>query len=972
MSKSKFIKIVVSAATVLALCVFLTFNALAAPTVKVTYNYGGSVYNVEIEAGKSFAPMSPSVSEGDFFYGWMDESGNLFPLGKNATVDKDTVLYPVVGSLVSSEAELNAAIARGDSYVKLAKSFTVKSSVALGTNVLVIDTNDYTLYLDTAGDGFVGADSGLVFIGGGSVLHDCTSYEGGMVVNSLVSLSPLASFNNLVFSVGEGTTVETDVDFITIHTNTDKYKGAFKSSIYGTLTCKELVITNGISEGTLSVYANATVNADCEFFFEDMSQSTAARYISMYIYGGTFNLNKLNGVGRAADKYKCAITGGAFSENIASCFPAGNYSFTLNANTGYYSSVACVHSGPVVSGVPQSCTEAATLTYQCSYCDLTYTKDYPNGIGHTIVKTVEQPLITTEEITQVGINKMYCQKCGQAEYEYIYPSPQEVYVTVIVLDLKGKEKELRIHSKDLFTFNTSNPTVLNSFSTECIQAEPYNITQERIISVEIPLGTTEIYGSKPSDSEHGVGAFTKNQHLQEVVLPVGLKKIDGYAFRMMPKLKSIKGIENVTESIGAYAFSQTHTNVLIDQMEINASVIGEYAFENVRMNSLTIGKSVSNIQGGAFKLDASAEPVKEVFIEGYTSSTTVGLTVPYVLSNIVRKTYNSSNQQFGTRGIVYTDHQYNITVYKADCYKSGYSHYECMNCSYEKIDDEVARLSHEFQNIHVVPTCLTQGYTVDKCLNCGEEKAETKIVSEKRDPNAHDFTYSTGNAFVNISNGALLQEGNICENYYCVVGKCKCGALDYESLKGAHIIEPATGGKHDYDTSNMTVIKEPNCGEYGQARATCKVCASQTVLNLPKSGENHKWDAGVITKEPTCTEKGVRKFTCTVCNDKSGVKEVSIAKDTKNHSWDEGVVEREPTDMVSGVKRISCVRCDYSFTEGINKTTTEESFPVWAIILIAVGGVLLVAGVVLTLYFTFFKKKRASDSFKYKFNTLGI
>ena len=40
------------------------------------------------------------------------------------------------------------------------------------------------------------------------------------------------------------------------------------------------------------------------------------------------------------------------------------------------------------------------------------------------------------------------------------------------------------------------------------------------------------------------------------------------------------------------------------------------------------------------------------------------------------------------------------------------------------------------------------------------------------------------------------------------------------------------------------------------------------------------------------------------------------------------------------------------------------------LILIIVGGVVLVLGVGLTLYFTLFKKKRASDSYKYKFNTL--
>ena len=215
----------------------------------------------------------------------------------------------------------------------------------------------------------------------------------------------------------------------------------------------------------------------------------------------------------------------------------------------------------------------------------------------------------------------------------------------------------------------------------------------------------------------------------------------------------------------------------------------------------------------------------------------------------------------------------------------------------------------------------------------------------------------------------MFENGSVCINEYCIVGKCKCGALNRRDLEDAYIISP--NGTHDYDTENPKIIKESNCGEDGIVQYSCKVCNNKIDVTLPPTGENHKWDAGTVILAPTCTDTGIREFRCTVCDSNKGIKQTKISIDSSNHAWNEGFVEREPTEMVSGVMRITCTRCNESFTEGINKLPPKQSLPLWAIILFSVGGVLLVGGVVLTLYFTLFKKKRASDGYKYKFNTLG-
>ena len=67
-----------------------------------------------------------------------------------------------------------------------------------------------------------------------------------------------------------------------------------------------------------------------------------------------------------------------------------------------------------------------------------------------------------------------------------------------------------------------------------------------------------------------------------------------------------------------------------------------------------------------------------------------------------------------------------------------------------------------------------------------------------------------------------------------------------------------------------------------------------------------------------------------------------------------------------------CTRpgCGETTTQGIKRLTADHSLPTYAIVLIIVGAVLLAGGVALTLYFTLFKKKKISEGYKYKFNTL--
>lgn len=973
MNKAKIMKFLSAISVAMVIVVLLAIGAMASPDVKITYNYGGYVHTELVSAGQQLVPMVPNVDNGDIYYGWVDGFGNIYEGGKKTSFTSNTDLYLVAGPTVATAEELLSAIEGGKTYIKLADDIKIDYALVLDNGAFVIDTNGYALDIATSGTGIFGKDTGIAVIGGGSVNHNVAGVSSEFVLDSFISLSPVSGYNTMFLVVGKNTAVNTNVDLVSIEKNIDSKNGAFNVSVFGSLSCERFLKTKGVSAATFDIYSGAVVRTGCEYLFEDSGKTSAQRLVNLTIHGGTIYTDRLVGYAKDYSKYQMAIVGGTFSEDLSPCFPDGNYSFALNQTNGLYSFHKCEHNGPVVAGMPNSCTEAATLTYKCAYCNVEYTKSFPTGIGHTNVTSVEQELVTTKEETKEGILKHYCQKCGQAEYEVFYPRPSEVYVDAIILDLKGREQKIRVPAKELYSFDSSTTTQVNSFSAEYIQSE-FDVTQDRIVSVEIPLGTTSIYGYIRNSVP--VGAFCRNQHLEEIVIPKSVTYIKEYAFSNMQKLKTIKGLENITGTIERYAFAQDHTNVEIDQFVLNAEKVNEYAFKNIRMNSLTIGKNVTSIANGVFFLEpnliAEKKYVQEVIIEGCTRD---GISV-YEAIRDYRSwcSFNSSGHQFSSFKVAYGDHQYNVTKQEADCYQEGFTHYECKYCSFEKTEDQMPKLSHVFEkDVHVPPTCLTQGYTVaNKCKICGDELGE-KVVSEKRDPNAHDFTYGSATLFMSFIEGSFIpaEKGTICTHYSYVVGKCKCGALD-SSVKVPTSFSELTAPvnpNHTYDEKNYVVYKEPNCGETGIALVSCTTCGNQIKGTLPVTGDAHKWSSKTTIITPsTCTEKGVERFTCSIC---TKTRDRAMEKDSSNHKWGNPITIKYSTETVMGIERMTCEWCGNTAENRLPRLEAKKTIPTVWIVLIAVGGVLLIGGVVLTLYFTLFKKKRASDNYKYKFNTLG-
>ncbi|MBO5312499.1 MAG: leucine-rich repeat protein [Clostridia bacterium] len=946
----------------LLFAIFAT-QAIASPTIKVTFNYGDRTVLKYLEGGVPFSTPDATGSADAPVLGWADKDGNLYQCGDSVTLDSTSTLYLIYGlQSVSTGEELLSSLSSGYTYIKLGSDITLNQQLVVNSPVLYIDTNGYTLTLNTEGEGILASDTGIIFAGEGEVKHTYADANPNFITNSFISLTPNGSFNNLFITVCKGATASTNLGFACVNGNVSRYSGVFSLTVNGTISCEKLVTTSGMANGTVSLPKDGTVNTTGEYLYLDTSNIESSNIITTTVTGGSVLGSSMQGFAKDMSKYKVVLSSGYFTNNLTNSFPDKNYSFQKDNKTGLYRFHACSHSGPVIGGMPDDCPPTANLTYQCMYCDKIYERN--TKIGHTEIVTISSDYVTTEEETKPGYYKYYCQRCGNARYVPFYPDPSEVYVSVVVRDANGKIKTLRVPSYELYSFSSAKPSVVTSFSTEYIQYN-YSITQENILSVEIPLGTTEIYGNYQHNAASGV--FCRNPHLEEVIFPESIKNINQYAFYHMDSLKKLTGLEYITGNIAKCAFEQEHHNVVFDkeQMVINANSIGEYAFKNILMTSLKFGDNVSTISKGAFGLSGTYTIIGEVLIEGGTKNN-----VPVATAMVGYVNYNSSEQQFGSLPVAFSEHQCISTVTPATCTEDGYTHHVCKYCTYERIDSYTEHGNHDLQTAVIVPTCADYGYTVEKCTLCGYEDESTIRDGKAKDPNNHAYNDGQGPIFVDVNTALELESGAMCRDYYYMADKCVCGAL--KSVSPLPPLQQPNKSGHSWDLSEENYInyKAPNCGDWGEATVKCTVCSETTVIHFDPLPSAHKWDNGTVIKEATCTEKGMKMFKCTVCDTEDGTKNVSTPINPSNHNWNEGEITKKPTELSAGIRTLACTRCFEKTTQGIPRLQSDHSMPTWAIVLIVIGGVLLVAGGVLTLYFTFFKKKRASDGYKYKFNTL--
>lgn len=951
------------------------------------------------------------------------------------------------------------------------------------------------------------------------------------LVNSLISVAPTDSPKNLTFVIKENVTVNSNMNFLSVTSDISEFPNSLNVSIYGELNAARIFRSSGLENASVKIYESAKVSISSEYMLEDIiptdnNVATLTIYggeisliagfirnqarVTPLIYGGFYSRDisslipngnfvfELNSNGLY--EFKGCSHSGPLAENVISCDDdCEKIHDHCVCTTGHVhcNGENCTNTDP--SHVHCKCTldhkhcqcislfnhsshfhcdTPRKLTHRCNYCGQEYTVYYQNGVGHSLKMELVQSPINTPEETQAARYKTYCTRGDFERLEYAFPDPSSVYVTVKYTEKDEVSgaltvKEIRVPSLDIYSFDETLKTKILSFSVDSVyttdeNGEKKNIDPSSIFYVEVPLGTTDLYGElkNANNTPTKVGVFVNDYYIKEISLPISLVNIDNYAFFNMNSIEKITGIEYVTGSIGKEAFMQSaKTKLIFDYLELNASSVGESAFHNIIItNSLTIGTNVTKISNNAFALDpevvvTNENRIKEIFIVG--NETYDGVTLSVAKSNM------GSGHQFSNLPIVYTGHQYLKTTIPATCISYGYDLNKCSRCFAEYNDNYVyVYTDHAFVEHIVASTCQQYGFEGTRCTVC-----DLKVKAKDLPIDKNNHTYAAG-----VVKYAIKEGGSFCVDPYYTLRQCGCGRIEpstestikftftgntEETVWNFYILEDGNvliykngqritskssaslviengaiktltangvtfnmikeSGGSEADTLsgtytafynaniNFTVevsagtrinavippptadhtyketfLIEPTCVE-GKVRRVCTECKYTPPDTIVKPIQEHSREK-IVMQEATCSQVESGVYKCTVCGGESPYKFEGKFDNTKHtkKDGDEGVVVAEPSSEHAGIRRFQCKDCggdvfeeipkideSFSFTIpilNITINTDKRTFKTTLIIIFA--SIPLVAGIFLTFFFTFTKKKSKSAGYKFRFNTL--
>ncbi len=964
MTKRKLLKTIILMLAICAMVVLCTIAIIGASenkTYTVNYYSNGSVTtSLSFKDGEKHrvlnTPLS-SVSSDKQLYGWYDETGKFYK-DIQITVNKDYHLYEAYGLVVKTKDAFVKAISGAGTYIRLGASMSIDEKIILPTDgIIIIDLNGYNLNITSEDVAFEGRNTSIHILnsstsGNGKIAHTGVATNNDLMNASLFKLAPGVR-KNVSVHLFKNANIETNVGLFDIVSDLTYSRYTYKFDIESSVTANFLVRTYGINNAMFKVYETASINVTGQYAFEDRGDCKGTN-LTFEMASGKLDITENTFMTNELSKYNIFLTGGSFNRSLTHLY--SNYTFVSDGN-GRFNLQSCKHNDIVID-MTATCEEAGDVTYKCTLCGLTHT-EASGAIGHSVVKSLAQEAITTKEVTEPGYYATICQRCGAEEREYFYPDPKDVYVTVKLRMDDGTPRTIRVKSTDIFGDNIGER--LQSFSTAFIEFQ-YGVKQSNIVSIEIPLGVKTIAGGIGNDSTPK-GLFYNNKHLEEIILPMSLENVEAHAFGNIDTLLTIKGIEYITGRIDAYAFRQSaNTKLFIERFETNAKTIGEQAFYNITMTSLTFGENVSTIGYRAFGLDASIEcKLLEIFVEGNDHASYDGATLSKYNSDFKRFSSISSGHQFDSKGMVYVDHKFNIDTTAPTCQEGGFDFMKCKYCGEERIGNETDPIDHIYVEINppVPSTCSTQGYEGTRCTMCEDVKVSKYYPY---DPSTHDYTYEQKNSLENI-----------CEYDYHIIGVCRCGESDPNPQNW--IFMPKTG-EHIWDEQNPLEYVPATCGEDGYTTVNCSHCGFVVDIIHRATGKHTMVTDNKNTIPSTCTNKGTMVWVCDTCGE---TKERTVDKNPDNHEWEKDekgaliwTVRVAATAEKAGTAQNKCVGCGKIQTKGIPVTSEQtEGISNLVLILLIVGGsVLVLGGVGITLYYTVFKKN-ASSGYKYKFNTLG-
>ncbi|MBE6624756.1 MAG: hypothetical protein E7622_03825 [Ruminococcaceae bacterium] len=990
----------------------------SAASYTITYYQGDTAKLKEIHSDTEEITLRESKysNRSETFYGWCSDDGVIYAPGSKITLTRDMKVYEACGKIANTEAEMISYFNDSNwTYIKLGKDMNIQERLPAynGWQVHVLDLNGHNLTITNSEWGTGGTRNGVVFVGQGTINFTSTKPDSGAFYQSAihgygdtgVTTAPQRLW------IGKNVKIISNVPLIRTTNDFTNLSPVPFFELWGDVTCPYLVWTQGIDEVDANIYPTARVNiTDTKYpLLRDVSAYDDVEIMGLNIYGGTFTFpNGFKGfITDDEDLKECfpiTIAGGTFNMDVAK-YISVDYKTVDNGNGTYSIEPNICPVSPtqkhkyLATDITVSCEEDGHIDYKCEYCNDEYTSQR-FALGHNTITLKLSDMKNTKKETVAGQYSHTCSRCGNVEYTYFFPDPYKAYITVKVkYEREGvtKTDTLRVKGEELFGYSIDTDsdeegeTYLTSFGTVGLQytfddGREEKFKMSEIVAVEIPLGTTKIQGNS--------AVFRENNHIQEISIPLSVEIVENNAFRDMPNLAKVNGIENISESIGEYAFAQSADNahVVLDTLKVNAKTVKSNAFRNMLATRVIIGSRVKSL-ADAFYLDSAVSTIeqnydnkrgmlKEVFIEGISEMFPIdeypGMWATERQANAF---YNSLDAETRaklfasvslgsallTKAPIYYDHKYDVTVHAPTCIADGYTGYECQYCGLGTKTDFVPHegITHRWERSpehDVEATCAKEGYTTEFCPIC---ESVQKLSTIPRNSN-HDFTSTE-----------LEPDFDACtKTEYHLRRRCAngCGEWSKNAGKKVTVSESNILG-HVYSEEDGGIEQIPaTCGKPGQTIKTCSRCYEQNIVETPATGV-HLWKRDDTKRiAPTCVANGTNFFNCKNCELTSTEPIPALSYDQaveKNaHVWVDEIVIK-PTRTEYGFKKVYCSLCG---NERVGANTTvpklkDAGMPWWAYVLIGVGGVALVGGIGATVYFAVFKKKNASKSYTYKFNT---
>ena len=990
----------------------------SAASYTITYYQGDTAKTKEIYSDTEEVTLRDKkyCNGSNTFYGWCADDGTIYAPGSKITLTRDMKVYEACGKIANTEAEMISYFNDSDwTYIKLGKDMNIQERLPAynGWQVHVLDLNGHNLTITNTEWGTGGTRNGVVFVGNGTINFTSTKPDNGAFYQSAIhgygdtggTVAPQRLW------IGKGVKIVSNVPLVRMTNDATNMSPTQFLEIWGDVTCPYLAWTQGIDDVDVNIYPGAKVTITSIKFplVRDVSAYDDVKIMGLNMYGGTFNFPEgFKGFVTDDDSLKecfpVSINGGTFNMDIAK-YISVDYKTVNNGNGTYSIEPNICPSSPtqkhkyLATDITVTCEEDGYIDYKCDYCQDEY-RSQRFALGHNTITLKLADMKNTKRETVAGQYSHTCSRCGNIEYTYFYPDPKEAYITVKVkYDRDGvtKTDTLRLRGEDLFGFSIDKDsdaeaeTYITGFGSPSIRYTFDDGREEKfktsdIVALEIPLGTTKIAGD--------ITVLRENAHVQELTLPLSLEIVENNAFRDMKNLSKVNGIEHISDTIGEYAFakSASSTPVILDTLKVNAKTVKSNAFRNVLATRVIIGSRVKTLND-AFYLDSDIATIeqnydnrrgmlKEVFIEKISElfpidqypemwATPKQASALYSAldADTKAKIFSSASLTSAllTKANIYYDHKYDVTVHAPTCIADGYTGYECQYCGLGTKTDFVSHegITHRWERSEerdVQATCAKEGYTVEYCPICESTQKLATIPRNQK----HDF-----------SSTELEPDFDACtKTEYRLRRRCGngCGAWSTNAGKKVVVDESQIlGHLYKEDEGGIELIPA-TCGRPGQEIKTCSRCYEQTVTESPATGI-HLWIRDDNQKiAPTCASNGTNFFNCKNCEATSTETIQALSYDQaveKNaHKWvDEIIIQ--PTRTEYGFKKIYCELCG---NERVGANTAvpklkDSGMPWWAYALIGVGGLALAAGIFSTVYFAVFKKKNASKSYTYKFNT---